>query len=276
MTLSERNVFFKIGIFFCAAVILLILAASFMVVPTYSEIEENSRRPNYVFQVITGWIMGNNYYAVHAALIFAALFSFAGMLLIHSFFERTPTPEILYIAFFTISLSLEALRLFLPLQLLLNFPSFYLRIAVRVLLFARFFGLFSLFTAGLCASGLDIQNTRISIMIIIIAALLITLGVPIDAHIWDTGFNLVNGYVSIYRWTEILVFITTLLSFLVAAKVRGSKDYIYVAIGVIFAIIGRNILVGTDNWLGTIQGIVFLSFGTWFLCSKVHKIHLWL
>ncbi|MCL2186627.1 MAG: hypothetical protein FWB86_12375 [Treponema sp.] len=276
MTLSERNVFFKIGIFFCAAVILLLLAASFMVVPSYSEIEENARRPNYVFQVITGRIMGNNYYAVHTALILAALYSFAGMLLIHSFFERTPTPEILYIAFFTISFSLEALRLFLPLQLLLNFPSFYLRISARVLLFARFFGLFSLFTAGLCASGLDVQNTRISILIITIATLLITLGVPIDAHLWDTGFNLINGYTSIYRWTEILVFITTMISFLVASKVRGSKEYIFVAIGVMLALIGRNILQGTDNWLGAIQGIAFLSFGTWFLCSKVHKIHLWL
>jgi len=276
MTLSERNIFFKVGIFFCAAVILLILAASFVVVPTYSEIEVNARRPNHVFQVIIGWIIGNNYYAVHTVLILTALYSFAGMLLIHSFFERTPTPEILYIAFFTISLSLEVLRIFLPLNLLFILPSFYLRITARALLFARFFGLFSLFTAGLCASGLDVRNTRVSIMIIIVATLLITLGVPIDAHTWDTGFNLINGYTSIYRWTEILVLITTMISFFIASKVRGSKEYIFVAIGVMIALIGRNILIGTDNWLGTILGIIFLSFGTWFLCSKVHKIHLWL
>jgi len=282
MTLSERNTFFKIEIFFCAAVILLILAASFLIIPLYQEAdhglfdEDNIRRPGYLFQAITGAIMGYDYYAVHTALALAALYSFTGLLLIHSFFERTPTPEILYIAIFTISLSFEAIRLFLPLNMILNFPSVYLRITARVLLFARFFGIFSLFTAGLCAAGLDVQKTRTAVFIIIIAVLVITGSVPIDTHSWDTGFNLINGYSTMYRMIELLVLITTMASFFVAAKVRDTKEYNYAAIGVILAMIGRNILLRTDNWIGLVLGILSLSFGTWFLCSKVHKIHLWL
>ena len=276
MTLSERNTFFKAGIFFCGVIILLILAASFLVVPFYPEIGENTLRPGNIFQAVTGRISGNNYYAVHTALALAVIFSFIGMILIHSFFERTPTPEILYIAFFTLSLSFEALRLILPLQMIQNFPSFYVRIAARVMLFARFFGIFSLFTAGLCAAGMDVQKTRNAVFIIIVAVMTIILGVPIDVYTWDTGLNLISGYTSMFRMVDILVFVTTITSFFIAAKVRDSKEYVYAAVGVMFALIGRNILLGTDNWTGIIQGILMLSFGTWFLCQKVHKIYLWL
>ena len=274
MTLSDRNTFFKTSIVFCAVIILLTLAASFLIVSSYPEIEENTRRPNDFFRIITGWILGNSYYAVHAALSLAALFSFIVMIIIHSFFERTPAPEILYVAFFTISLSVETLRLFLPLYLIYNFPSFYLRIAARVLLFARFFGIFSLFTAGLCAAGLTVQKYRNAIFIIIVAVLAITLSVPIDVHTWDTGFNYISGYPATFRMIEILVFITTVASFLIAAKARDYKEYVYVAVGVVFALIGRSILLGTDNWIGVVFGITLLIIGIWFLCNKVHKIHL--
>jgi len=276
MTLSERNSFFKTGIFFCALVILLVSAASFFTIPVYSEIEENDMRPDYLFGVISGLILANNYFAVHAALILAALYSFIGLMLIYSFFERTPTPEILYIAIFTISLSFESLRLFLPLHWVFNFPSFYLRIIARILLFARFFGIFSLFTAGLCAAGMDVQKTRNAIFIIVIAALVIVLSVPVDVHSWDTGFNLTSGNSVLFRMIELLAAVTTMASFLIAAKIRGAKEYIYAAIGIILSFLGRNFLLGTDNWIGAGMGIALLSFGTYYLCSKVHKIHLWL
>ncbi|MCL2805702.1 MAG: hypothetical protein FWD26_07180 [Treponema sp.] len=278
MTLSERNIFFKTGIFFCAAIILLILAASFFTVlsPAYPQPEEGTLRPAYIFNVITGKFLKSSYYAVYAGLALAALFSFAGILLIHSFFERTPAPEILYIAFFTISFSFEALRLFLPLHLIYHFPSFYLRIAARVLFFARFFGIFALFTAGLYAAGLDVQKTRNAIFTITIATLAITLSVPIDVHSWDTSFNYTSGYKTMFKMIEILVFLTAMISFFIAAKVRDSREYVNAAVGVIFIMVGRNILLGTDNWIGAVQGVILLSLGTWYLCSKIHKIHLWL
>lgn len=276
MTLSQRNSFFKIGIFFCAAVILFILIVSFWTVPVYSQIEENTRRPDFIFLRLTGWFIGNSYYALHTALSLAALFSLTGMFLIKYYFERTPTPEILYISFFTISFAFEAFRLFLPLQFIINFPSVYLIISSRILIFARFFSIFSLFTAGLCAAGLEVQKARNAVFLIFTAALVITLGVPINAHSWDTGFNLANGFTSTFRVIELVAFVTTILSFLIAAKARGSNDYVYASVGVFLALTGRNILLGTDNWIGPILGILLLSFGIRLLCSKVHKIHLWL
>jgi len=276
MTLSERNTFFKIGIWFCAACVLLTIAVSYMTVSVSPEMEGETLRPAYVFQFLSGQFLGSNNYAVHASLLASVLFSLIGMVLIYIFFERTSSPEILYISFFTLSFSFEAIRLILPLHFIYGFPSIYLLFAARILLFARFFGVFSLFAASICASGLEVRKTRNVIFSIIIAVMVITIGVPIDVQTWDTSFNMVVGYDSMFRMIEIFAFITTMISFLIASNVRGSKEYNYVAIGVMFAVLGRNILIGTDNWAGPVPGILILSAGTLFLCSKLHKIHLWL
>ena len=237
--------------------------------------EENLRRPANLFQIISG-LIDNNYYAVHSSMIMAVLFSLAGIILIFYFFERTTAPEILYIAFFTISLSFEVIRLILPLSFIINFPSVYIRVFSHVLLFARYFGIFSLFAASICAAGLDVQKTRNVIFVIIIAAMLITFGVPIDVLNWDTSFNMVNGYASLFRMIELTAYLITMISFLITAKTRDTKEYVYVAVGIILAFFGRNILLNADNWINPVFGILLLSFGTWFLCSKLHKIHLWL
>jgi hypothetical protein len=276
MTLSGRNNFFKTGIAFCFVITLLALSASIFTIPVYPAMEENTRHPVNFFQNITGRLINNSYLAVHVSLVLAVLFSFIGMILIFFFFERTSAPEILYISLFTISFSFEAIRLILPLHLIYNFSFFYLLIATKVLLFARYFSIFSLFSASICAAGLEIQKIRNIILILIVTVLLIVMGIPIDTQTWDTGFNMVRGHSFLLKMIEAVVFIATVLTFFVAIKVRDSKEYAYIGIGVILALTGRKILIGTDNWASPVLGILLLSFGTWFICSKLHKIHLWL
>jgi hypothetical protein len=276
MTLSERNAFFKAGIAISAVLTLLIIGASLLTLPVYPRMEEISRRPANFYQFITGLFLTSDYIAVHLDMALAVFFSLVTMILILAFFERTATPEILYISFFVFSLSFEVIRLILPMRLVYDYPSFYLILASRLLLFARFFGLFSLFTASICATGLEVQKTRNIIMILIVAVLTITLGVPIDTQSWDTSLKIVNGYNSAFRLIETVIFAATSVGFFIAVKVRGAKDYKYVGIGVILALAGRYILLGCDNWAGPGPGILLLAFGTYFICSKLHKIHLWL
>jgi len=276
MTLSERNTFFKVGIIFCAICTLFIIAASFFLIPQYQDLNENAPRPSKIFQSISGIFFNSEHIAVHVSIILAVIFSLVGIIFIYAYFERTSAPEILYIAIFTISFAFESLRLVLPLQIIFDFPSFYMLLAFRILLFERFFCIFALFAASICAAGFEVQKTRNIIFIIIIADLIITMGVPIDVLNRDTSFNMISGFNSMFRMVELVTFLTTVISFLIAAKNRGSKEYNFVAIGIMTALIGRNLLLNTDNWLGSSLGIVLLLFGTWFLCSKLHKIHLWL
>ena len=238
--------------------------------------EENARRPGNVFQLLVGWLLKTDYLAVHASIALSVLFSLISFILILSFFERTSVPEILYLSFFILSFSFEVFRLILPIQLIRSFPSLYLITVTKILFFVRFLGMFSLFTTGICAAGLDVQRTRIIIIMIIIASLACSMRVPIDAQTWDTCFNFATGFTSMFIMVEVIAFIATAISFLVAVKIRRSNDYFYVGAGLTLALFGRNILFNTDNWAGPIAGILFLSFGTWLMCSKLHRIHLWL
>jgi hypothetical protein len=265
-----------VGIAFCIISTLILLLISFLVVPEYSSIGENSRRPVGFLLDFLGKFMNTDYIAVHTSLIMAVVFSLAGILMIFFFFEQTSAPEILYIAFFTISFSFETIRLILPLSFIYDIPPFYLNIASRLLLFARYFGLFSLFAASLCAAGLEIQMTRNAIMILLVCTLIVTLGIPIDSFSWDTGFNMIFGFSTLLKWINIAAFFSIVTSFFIAAYVRGSREYVYIGIGVIFALAGKYLLLHFDIWAGVIPGILLLSFGTWFICSKLHKIYLWL
>jgi hypothetical protein len=276
MTLSERNAFFKAGIAFCAVSVLFLLAASFIAVPVYQTMEENTHRPPGLIQGLISRFLDVNYIAVHSSVVMAVLFSITGIILIYSFFEQTPAPEILYVVIFTLSFSFETIRVLFPLHLIFDIPSFYLLMASRVLLFARCFSIFSLFAASVCAAGLEIQKTGNIIIIIFIAALVVIFSVPIDTQDWDTSLNMIHGNTYMFRLIEAAMFLITIVSFFVASNVRGSKDYTYIGIGVMLALIGRGLLLSADNWITPVPGILLLSIGLWFVCSKLHKIHLWL
>jgi len=277
MTLLERNAFFKIGIILCSISALFVAAASFLIFPALTEImEEYTSRPVNFFQLLTGFFIGNNYYAVYVSLAASVFYSLVSIVFIHFFFERTSSPEILYIAIFTISFALEAVRFVVPLQHIFGFSLFYVSLAAKILLFTRFFSIFSLFTAGLCAAGLEVQKTRNVIIVLIAAAMVITIGLPIDSSTWDTSLNIINSYNSMFTWVSAAAFVTTMISFLIAARIRDTREYISIAIGVVLALAGRGFVVNVDNWIGLIPGIILLSIGTVILCSKLHKIHLWL
>ena len=276
MTLTQKNVFFKTGIAFCGISTVLAAAASFFVFPVYSSMAENTRRPAGVIQAIIGRFLEADYSAVHVSILLLVLFSIAAMIFIYNFFEQTPAPEILYIAIFVISFSFEIIRLLLPLRLVFDIPLLYLLIASRVLIFSRYFSLFSLFAASICAAGLDVQNARNIILAIFIATSIITFGVPIDTQNWDTGLNMIKGYSSMFKLLEAAVFLATVISFFVAVKVRGSKEYAYIGLGAMAAMTGRYFLLTADNWVSPFPGILLLAFGIWFICSKLHKMHLWM
>jgi hypothetical protein len=276
MTLSERNVFFRAATAFCAVSALLTLAISWLVVPLYKTIGENLRRPEEFAQFFLGRLFEPDYFAVQASLSALVIFSLIGLFLILSFFEQTATPEILYISFFIFSFSFEIIRFIMPLHLIYSIQSFYILVLFRILLFARYFGIFSIVAASLCAAGLEVQMNRNLILILIAASLVIVTGVPIDIQSWDTSFNVIYGFSSIFKVIEAAAFFTAVTSFFIAANVRGSVEYVYIGIGVMFAFIGRYFLLNFDNWAGPIPGIIMLSFGTWAACSKLHRIYLWM
>ena len=247
------------------------------VIPIYASMgDEPIRRSESFFPGLTGTFFDTDFLAVHSCILALVLFSCFSIILIYYFFEKTQSPEILYVVFFAASFSFETLRLVLPLGWVYEIPSLYQLTVSRILLFGRYFGVFSLFTASVCAAGFKAQNQRNVIMIITGTTLIITLGVPIDTQAWDSSLNMISGHISMFRLIEIGTILITTISFFIASWSRSSHEFAIIGVGSVLALIGRNILLKTDIWAGLPMGLALLIAGTWLICTRLHKIYLWL
>ncbi|MDR1318478.1 MAG: hypothetical protein LBJ90_02550 [Treponema sp.] len=276
MTLSERNICFKAGIVLAALSIAAVVAASVTIIPARLILEETAIRSAGIFQALISRFLKPAPYSVYASIAGAVLYALITATLIYYFFEKTQSPEILFVFFFVLSFAVETTRFMLPLRRVYEIPSLYQLMAARTLLFGRYFGIFSLFIASVYATGLEVQKQRTITLVIVVATMIIALGVPVDILTWDTSFNMVNGYTSLFRLIEIGTFLITIVSFFIASYIRGSREYIFVGLGAFLVFLGRNILINGDTWASPLPGILFLSLGAWFICTQLHKIYLWL
>ncbi|GHV05380.1 hypothetical protein FACS189485_12270 [Spirochaetia bacterium] len=277
VTLSDRNTFLKAEILIAALFFIFLAVASAFIIPAYpAAAEETSRRVSGLIQNVIGRSLEPNVYAPFASMAGAVIYALAALILIYYFFEQTPSPEILFFALFVLSLSFEGMRLLVPLQKIRQIPALYLLMASRALLFGRFFGIFSLFAASVYAAGLEMQKQQNIIMIIALITLVITLGVPIDVLSWDTSYCMITGYTSMFRMVEAGMLLITMLSFFISAYSRGSREYILIGVGSFLVFLGRNLLLSADTWVTPLPGLAALTAGTYFICTRLHKVYLWL
>jgi hypothetical protein len=88
--------------------------------------------------------------------------------------------------------------------------------------------------------------------------------------------NMVSGYTSMFRLIENGAFLITTISFFIAAWLRSERDFIFIGAGTALAFVGRNVLLNAVTWIGLPMGLLFLVIGTWLICTRLHKIYLWL
>ena len=277
MTLSHRNLCFKTGIAGCALSMILVIVSAFHLLPAFSAVlEESAVRSPGIFQSLAGNLLEPSPYVPLAAIFGSAIYALAGIIMIYIFFEKTQSPEILFVSFFIISLAFESVRLMLPFMKQMYLSNSYLITSYRILIFGRYFGLFSLLTSSICTSGYKIQKEQSAVFIIAMASLIIAMGVPVDALDWDSAMNLLSGHGAVMLMIEWSVLGITIASFFISAYTRGSKSYFYIGLGALLIYLGRNLLLNSDTWITPVPALVMLSLGTWFICSKFHSIYLWL
>jgi hypothetical protein len=277
MTLYSRNVLFRVEITISALFVILAGILAVIVLPVCpAAAEESVRRSPGIIQNLIALFLDPSPYVPVISLAGGGLYSLITLILIYYSFEKTQAPEILFISLFVLSFSFEIMRLLTPLQKIWAIPSVYLLMASRALLFGRFFGIFALFAAGVYAAGLEVQKQLNVILVIAFISLIVSLRIPIDILTWDSSFSMINGYLSLFRMTETVIFIITIMSFFISAWSRGTPEYVTVGAGSFLVYAGRNILLSGDTWVSPLPGVLFLAAGTWLICTKLHKVYLWL
>ena len=277
MVLSLRNNCFKLGIAVSVLSLIIILAAASTILPAYPEVSsESTRCSSGILQWFIKDFLEASPYVPFVTTIGSVIYSMIGISLIYYFFEKTQSPEILFIGLFVISLAFECIRIMVPLAKIFGLPSIYLVRSSRVLIFGRYFGLFSLFVASVYTIGLEIQKQESIIFITAAAALIFALGVPTDGLSWDSTLSIHSDFGSTLSFVQAVILGITIASFLLSTYTRGSKDYSQICVGAVLICAGRNILLSSDTWLSPFFGLLILSLGTWLVCVKLHRIYLWL
>jgi hypothetical protein len=277
MTISSRNNCFRAEILVSAALLITTGVAAVRVLSHYpSLVARAGGRPPGPFQALAAHFLGPFPWAPLISMMGSILFALISLILILYYFEKTPAPEMLFVSFFVFSLAFEAGRIMLPLIAAWNLPGVFGVMAQRVLLFGRYAGIFSLFVAGLCASGLEMQRQVNIILIIILAGLVIALGVPLDSLAWDTSLCLVTGYGLMFLLVEAGVALIGALSFFVSAHTRGSRKYAGAGAGAFLAFLGWGTFLRSDTWPALALGLILLALGTWLVCGQLHRVYLWL
>jgi hypothetical protein len=277
MTLSNRNYFFKAGIVISAVNLIGIAVVSYKLFPLFPNlISASIRRSESVIQALVGRFLSPAPYVPFVTIITAVVYALITLILIYYFFEKTQSPEILFISLFALSFAFESARLIIPSQTAWKLPGLYLIASYRLLLFGRYAGVFSLFAAGVCASGFEIRKPGNVILLISGAALIIALGVPIDGLSWDSALGLNIGYASMFKMVETGIILITTVSFFVSAYTRAAREYLFIGIGTLLVCIGRNMLFVSDTWVTPLPALAILVAGTWFICHELHQIYLWL
>ena len=277
MTLSVRNNFFKGGIILASLSLGLVVFAGYLAYPAFPGAALSAAmRSQGIMQSLIERFAEASVYIPFWAMVCAVLYSLISVIMILYYFEKTQSPEILFIGFFVLSLAFEFTRIVIPLGRIFSFPAEYLVTASRVLLFGRHFGLFSLFAASVYAAGLDSQNQQNIFSVLILASLVIALNIPIDSRVWDSTFLLWNGYSSMFHILEIGILIVSMATFFISAYNRGSSNYVYIGAGAFLMLAGRNILINSDTLIALIPGAIALVIGTLLVCAKLHQEYLWL
>jgi len=277
MTLAQRNIYFKAGIFLSACYILLLLALTgklFPLLPEYSEAALS--RPEGFFQSLAGRFF-TSVPAVPLVTVFAAVFYtlFVSIVILISF-EKTQAPEILFFSLFALSFSFEIVRIMAPLKGLFELSPVMLIVGTRILIFFRLFGTVALFISSVFAAGLEVQKQGRVIIGIIIAILMVSFKIPVNGFSWDTSFTMLFAYSTMFRFAEIILIVITGMSFLIAAYSRGTGNYRLVALGSLLVFFGRNLLFKADTWFVPFPALGMLIIGTWLIVSRLHQVYLWL
>jgi len=277
MTLSTRNILFRGGIIIAALSLILVASGGYFAYPAFPGLVASAAsRPGGIIQKLVSGLAETSSYAPLWTMLGATAYSFISIVLIYHFFEKTQSPEILFIGFFVISLTFEFARLMIPLKAVFPLPPFFSIVASRVLFFGRYFGLFSLFASGVYAAGLDAQKQQSLLLMLILAAMIIAINVPMDNFVWDSTFMVWSGYRFMFSVVDAVVLALTIASFLISAFTRGSRSYVLIGFGAFLAFAGRSILINSDTLITVLPGLVILSAGTWCICSRLHLEYLWL
>ncbi|HEY9053857.1 MAG TPA: hypothetical protein VIO60_03455 [Rectinemataceae bacterium] len=190
-------------------------------------------------------------------------------------FRKTVSTEILFFAFWLTSRAFEPLRLLHLIlairgvadQGLIFFDKLYLGIGI--------FGYCSLFVSGLHAAGMRTERQfSIAVACAAIGGFLAA-ALPVNSGLWDWNLLFRVGYSRLVNGFTAAIVGMTVLNYLIAARVRGDKAFLFAAAGLAAAAIGAFFLGRDFSPLASLVAVSAILAGGGVFVQAMHSFYLW-
>lgn len=209
------------------------------------------------------------------AICIFPFFSLAGLLFILFSFEKTQTVEITFFAACIFVMSLESLRMFIPLYQLWMHANFLSATISRVVLCSRIFILLAILSSAIFTTGGTIQQVGPSLFLLAFFSMSLSNVIPINSGSITATFIISSGFRIMLDAMFLLIGSMGVLSYLVLGKTRGIPEYTAAGGGIALLLPGYAILNLCDSWFFLACGIILLVTGTWRYLDRIHRYYLW-
>jgi hypothetical protein len=274
MTLSRHVQLLKIGIAFSALALAGVAAISWKIMPLFPYLVKTAQNRS-LLPLLRDFLPAQTTYTPFVTVVAAIIYALITLIIIFYMFEKTQSVEVHFLILFVFSLVFEVARLGIPVRLAFNISGILLTLVARLLVFFRYFGMFSLFIASLYSAGLKIEKEENVLFPLVVITLFLSISLPINTFTFDTTLCLANGYPIVFRVMEYLVAGLSALSFVYGAWKASVKEYYFIGFGTLLAFTGRGILIDADFYAMAAVGFVLLSGGTCLICYHLRKLYLW-
>ncbi|MBO8449990.1 MAG: hypothetical protein IAA96_02685 [Spirochaetes bacterium] len=273
MTIAARNRLIKTGILLSCLLSLFAAAAFVMLCITPGAGQPEN--PVRLFSFPDLPVFAYSFYASLSAVLLLAAGSTAAFFRVFFLFEKTPSLEITFFSAGILSVSLESIRLLVPLHNLWDGQDFLVMLLSRGLFFARTFFLLTVLSGAVFSFSKKLQQCGVVLFFLAVLSFLAVRSFPFNNSGPTTLFFMPPGYFSAVQGAYILLGCTAVLSFLIQAKTAHAPEYFRTATGCAFMLSGWEILCFCDNWAFFAGGAVLRFTGTSLYLRSLHKHYLW-
>ena len=277
MTLSQRNNLIKISLFF--AVCLGIFAITAGVVLLTGN-QTNLEIYKGISQTEVGQSFLNSLFTKSTTLvviqnILCPVYGFFILLSIYFLFEKTYVIEISFFIFFVLFLSLECIKLIVPLFNLWNFaPRFVLMIS-QVLYFSRFTALVLLLVAGIFIVTPFTRRIIPVFFAVCFLALAVTALTPFDTSTITSHFILNDGLQKLTVGAFIFFAAISVLTYFVAGKTLAATEYTTAAYGMLMLLAGYFLILKAASLVFFAVANILFVCGYILYIRSIHRYNLW-
>lgn len=209
------------------------------------------------------------------ALFCELLFCASTIVILYFSFRKTASAEIFFFILFIVSMSFDSLKMVHVLLDAAPVAPYFGTIVTRAIYFGRFFGVLSLFSCGLFATGLPYERLEVVFVAGMLLSLTLASTIPIDMTRSDSWFAMPIGFAKEIQIVTWLLYGIAVVNFVFAAHHSGNRNYLLVAAGVALVIGGRETLFYRLDVLSITISFVLLVTGATIVGERTHEIYLW-